>query len=243
MDKENIQTLFNEASESLKRLEKEIKRHVDTPVENIDTDDFQRVFLPDGYIRRVQHFREAYQLNKLFGNNKAFIDNVAYSLQLSDLYNYVINRFHLFWSVEKLFLKSAIINLVSVHEALLYCTLKELHSFCVFDGKVCPHNQSCGGYIKSINKMRFQGALDTYRHKIGMHNENLFEKLISLRKLRDNIHIHTVSLNEFYENEDYCKKKYNEAILCLRYLKMHLYDTITSFKEYRDIYCIVRKGI
>lgn len=234
---DEIQQLIVNATISLKELEIKIREKIDTPNSNINTDDYTLINIPDNYIRTADHFRISYNLQRLI-ESKAERDNIAYSLQLSDLYNYFINRFNIFLSVGVLFRKQALINIVSIQEGILKCTYNSLRKYCLDkQNNVCKYNSECKYYLKSLNKLKNNGLLDNYAEVIGFYNELVFEKLKEQKAIRDKIHIHDIEHNELANNSDYTKQKYNEAILVLRFIKIHLLPAIERFKKERQIEC------
>lgn len=116
------------------------------PEENIDIKEVEKVKVPRKYIRTVQYFKKKYNLSELL-NNLAISDNISYHLQLSDFINYIINRFGIGLSVESMFYKIAIINILSIIEALLYGVALKLHSSCFIADKLCKHNINCKYYF------------------------------------------------------------------------------------------------
>lgn len=152
MNKERIQALFNEITNSLANLESEIRLTFDTPNENINKDEFLLANIPDNYIRTSEYYRINYRLSQLI-SNRIQINNIAYSLQLSDFFNYILYRLNLFGVIKNLFIKNAIINIFSIQEGILYSSLITLNSYCWFSGKICNHNSACQFYVKSRSQL------------------------------------------------------------------------------------------
>lgn len=236
MNIERIQNLFNEVGNALAKLEQEIRVTLDTPRENINRDDFSLANIPDNYIRTGEYYRINYNLSNLL-NNKTQIDNIAYSLQLSDFFNYIINRLNIYGVIKNLFIKSAIINIFSIEEGLLYSSLMSLNSYCWFDEKVCNLNSNCKYYVKARNQLTFNSLMQTFQDKIGFHHERYREIMFRLKEIRDNVHLEDVKFNEWAENEKYSLNQYNEAILTLRYLKFQLHRSLADFRRNRDEGC------
>lgn len=234
---DNIQDLFDIVSESLFKLEERIRFDIQTPEQNIKTEDYRLINLPDNYIRKAEYFRHEYKLYELVDLKDAR-DNIAYSLQLSDLNNYFINRFNLFWSVGVLFRKQALINIISVQEGILKCTYDSLRKHCVEkDNEVCKHNNNCKYYLKNLNKIRNNVLLESYQNIIGFYDLELFKLLAEQKAVRDKIHIHVISENEFKDDKDYTIEKYNEAVMVLKFIKDSLPDAINDFKNRRTEGC------
>lgn len=127
-----------------------------------------KITLPFGYIRKADQFRIDYNLFKLI-DDRTVINNIAYSLQMSDFYNYVLNRFNIFLSIDQYFTKYAITNIFSSFEALLFASVAKLHKFCISkDGVICSKCNKCSYYINSVNQFKFKNLLDLYIEKIGI---------------------------------------------------------------------------
>jgi len=234
---DDIQDLLDIVSESLFELEERIKFDFQTPEQNIKTEDYQLINLPDNYIRKAEYFREAYKLYELIDSKDAR-DNIAYSLQLSDLNNYFINRINLFWSVGVLFRKQALINIISIQEGIMKCTYDSLRKHCVEkDDEVCKHNNTCKYYLKNLNKIRNNGLLESYQNVIGFYDKDLFKLLAEQKAVRDKIHIHVINENEFKDDKDYTIEKYNEAVKVLKFLRESLPNAINDFKNKRTQKC------
>lgn len=150
MNKERVQALFNELTNSLANLEREIKLTLDTPSENINKDEFHLANIPDNYIRTAEYYRINYRLSQMI-SDRIQISNIAYSLQLSDFFNYLLFRINLFGVIKNLFIKNAIMNIFSIQEGILYSSLITLNKYCWFSGKVCHQNVACQYYVKSRN--------------------------------------------------------------------------------------------
>ena len=230
------QKLINKASTALSELENKIKEEQQVPEENIDITKYNLIKIPSEYIRTATFFRKEYRLNHLINNQKS-IDNIAYSLQLSDLNNYFINRFNLFLSVGVVFRKQALINIVSIQEGLLKCTYLTLREYCVDHGNTCSKNSNCKYYLKSLNNIRNDGLLKRYKEVIGLNDQHIFTLLSEQKAVRDKIHIHHIDENELFNNQEYTLNKYNEAIMVLKYLKTNLCDCVSTFKQAREKGC------
>ena len=113
MKRVDIQEKFDEAGKLLKELEDLIREDYQTPKENIDISKYEGIKFPPNYIRTAEYFRREYNLDKLISISTK-IDNIAYSLQLSDFFNYLINRFHVYGIIKNLLIKQSIINSFSI---------------------------------------------------------------------------------------------------------------------------------
>jgi hypothetical protein len=234
---QEIQEAFNKASNALTELEATIRKYHNTPVANINARNFSKLRFPVRYIRTRNHFADTYNLNGLIGNYRQR-DSIAYSLMQSDVYNYLINRFQFWGIIEKLLLKGAIINLVSVIEGLLMCSLGHLNQHCRFDDtRVCKHQSKCNLYIKSSKHLKIAGAADILRDKLLMNDAAILADMITLNDIRNNVHLSILERHEF-ANDDYCLGNYNKAIRVLSYLKTNQLASTQSYVQRRIAGCI-----
>ena len=217
---QEIQEAFNKASKALGELEATIRKYHNTPVTNINASSFYKLRFPSSYIRPRNHFADTYNLNALI-SNKRQKDSIAYSLMQSDVYNYFINRFEFWGIIDKLVLKGAIINLVSVIEGLLMCSIGHLHQHCrIDDTRVCKHQGRCSLYIKSSKHLKISQAADILRDKLLMNDAAILADIITLNAIRNNVHLSILDRHEF-ANDDYCLANYNKAIRVLNFLKVN----------------------
>jgi len=103
MDPERVQNLFREITNSLSNLETEIRTTYNTPNENIKKEDFVLANIPDNYIRTAEYFRVNYRLNEMV-SSRIQVNNIAYSLQIADFFNYILFRINLFGVIKNLFI-------------------------------------------------------------------------------------------------------------------------------------------
>jgi len=233
---QEIQAAFDKASAAITELENTIRKHYDTPRENIRSVDFQKISFPWRYIRTRSHFATDYNLDYLIGNNRQR-DSIAYSLMQSDLHNYLINRIQVWGIVKKLLLKGAIINLVSIIEGLLMCSLGHLHQRCRIDiTTVCKNQNRCTFYIKSSKHLKVSGATDILRNKLLMMDEDILSDINTLNNIRNNVHLSILERHEFI-NDDYSIENYNKAIRVLKYLKLNQRAYTEQFVERRHQGC------
>lgn len=99
----------------------------------------KKIQFPSGYIRTVRHLKSSYHLSSIFPT-RATRHNVTYALEVSDLMNYIVNRINIWGSVEIIFYKLAIINIVSIMESII---LEAANN-------ICCCTQSCGKTIPAI---------------------------------------------------------------------------------------------
>ncbi|MES2416751.1 MAG: hypothetical protein V4541_01115 [Bacteroidota bacterium] len=238
-NKKEIQDAFQNASLALRSLEEVIRKYYNTPKENLNIKEFKKIQFPPNYIRTKYHFVQQYNLNVLI-TDKIKIASIAYSLMQSDLHNYILNRVHIWGIVEGFFFKSAIINLVSIIEALILCSISKQHTFCTTNnGKtVCKFNGNCKFYIKSAKHMKVKEAIEYFKDKYFNGNLEIYDDLIHLNRIRNNVHISILEEHEF-ESKDYCFESYNKAIRVLLYLKENQYKVMQEYHIHRNNGCEV----
>ena len=144
----------NEQISELLRKNEELLREdgFDLPNENFVVGDWYKIKIPSGYIRNTTYFYEKYHLDSIVKEWQVKA-NIAYSFQLSDFYNYLFNRFNIWGSVVIIFYKNAIINLVSIFEALvLECA-----------NNICERPSEC----KKVNDCRLlkEGTVELLRQE------------------------------------------------------------------------------
>ena len=61
------------------------------PVDNFFIEKEKRIKMPQGYIRTSREFWGQYHLNDIVDNRNTK-NNISYALQLSDYYNFLLNR-------------------------------------------------------------------------------------------------------------------------------------------------------
>lgn len=103
MTDEDVKQLLNNnerISNLLRDNEALIKRAgYNPPNKNFAVSKEKRVKIPAGYIRTSGEFWKAYHLAEIVENRNTR-NNISYALQLSDYYNYMLNRFNIWGSIE-----------------------------------------------------------------------------------------------------------------------------------------------
>lgn len=198
------------------------------PEKNFVVEGSDKINIPSGYIRVTTYFSQKYHLNEII-RTRVVRDNITYAFQITDFYNYIINRFYIWGSLQTMFYKDAIITLVSIMEAFI--------SECV--NNICNNTKNC----TSVNKCKFH-------FNKGERGEKVFEALKKLKKisivgfsdiemerveeflsLRNRVHIRLAEENEF-NSADFCLEKYNELICLLQRLSDDIYNN--GVKYYID---------
>lgn len=240
MDSVRVQNLFQEITNSLRILETEIRTTYNTPNENIKKEDFVLSNIPDKYIRTAEYFRVNYRLNEMI-SSRIQVNNIAYSLQIADFFNYILYRINLFGVIKNLFIKNAIINIFSIQEGILYSSVISLNEYCKFKDTGCKHHHNCPFFIRSRNKLTFNSLMETFREKVVFHHDRYREIMFKLKERRDNVHLEDVQYSEWAETDRYSIEQYHDALLSLRYLKLQLHVSLDTFRRHRSEGCILRK--
>ena len=241
-DISEIQIAFNEATIAVRNLENIINKHFNTPVENINISKFTKIRVPKNYIRTVEYFKNEYNLDAII-SDKIRRKNISYALLQSDFHNFLINRIEVYGAVEALLLKMGIINLVSIIEALIICSLSKLHLFCALNGDnegdiICKSQNKCGAYINKTGSLKFEKAIKLFCSQIISDNSVLLDNLLAMKDIRNNIHISLIEESE-YDNADYNLKNYNLAINTLDFLKKNQLRYIQDFESRQLQKCLV----
>lgn len=198
-----------------------IRNGLKPPIRQPNLRDHEKIRFPRGYIRKASEFRDRYSLPQLIhdGDRRS---NIAYALQTTDFLNYLVNRFSIGLSVERVLYKIAIAHIVSIIEALIYGTIDSLHKHCVEDTRVCHRSSRCPLYIKSPNKYTFRHAIDLLISKEVLRlSEEEKTGLLELKTIRDRVHIWDAIGNEFLDH-DFALKEYNSCIRILSTVREHL---------------------
>lgn len=215
MDNEKIiEYLENNKSISLLFAENEnILRSAgyDPPCLNFTVENKKRINIPAGYIRTSEEFRSKYHLGELVESHNTR-KNISYALQLSDFYNFLVNRFNLWGSIEIMLYKQAFVNVVSIIEALILESSNRINHFC----KQCQNIGKCQNNICKKDRENMKSAV-VRLCELGILDINEVEKnrLIELYNLRNKIHIRLNDQNEFLDGK-YNMNLYNEVIELLQ---------------------------
>lgn len=179
----------------------------------------EKIVFPSGYIRTVAFFNAKYHLNDLFPNWEKR-NNIAYALEVSDLLNYLMNRFNLWGPVITVLYKLAIVNLVSIMEALL---LEAANNICS-KASTCKRTTSCKNHLskdernnarKAVEKLNLIGVLDLSADQVS--------RIQDIIELRNRIHIRLAAGNEL-RMRDFTLELYNEVIGFLQLIDTQLFE-------------------
>ena len=178
-----------------------------------------KVHLPNGYIRVNEHFISDYHLNDIV-HDYALRKNIAYSIQFSDLHNFMLNRLFIWGSVRTMLIKGAVVNLISVFEALVF----ECASNICCNTHECTKLQTCTNHFN--NKQRTQSYEALLKMKelgIITFTDVEIERIHEIIGFRNRIHIKNATENEFISS-DFSLSLYNELIVYLKRLTEMIYQ-------------------
>ncbi len=151
---------------------------------------------------------------KICGGDLDQASNIAYSLEISDFYNYILNRFGIYGPILVLMYKQATINAVSIIEALVKAYIETLLQRCVH----CENYGRCEARVtrKKI-KSRFQDLMENYKGLQlldGLTDED-YDKICELYEYRNHVHLLKSKDNDLKEDR-HSVEQYNRTIEGLR---------------------------
>ena len=188
------------------------------PQENFALERSDKISFPSGYIRTVAYFESKYHLRAIC-RNAYTRQNIAYTLESSDLINYMLNRINIWGAVETIFYKLAIVNIVSVIEALL---LEAANNICC-NASSCKRTNKCSNHFskderqnarKAAEKLVLIGVLD--------FDENELARIQEIIDFRNRIHIRLATGSEM-NLDDFTLQLYNEVIRYLQRIDEQIY--------------------
>lgn len=153
-----------------------------------------KVRFPRGFIRTAAHFRQRFN----FLNDEVLKRNVAYTLILSDVYRWLLNRTDISRTAKEMIIKEGICLVGSICESVTKDALTGIVS-------------KKKGYKDRTKYLRDNGVID----------EELKIELDWVWDTRNNEHLFLV---EIREHEHYRLADYNRAILALRKVRDRLDD-------------------
>ena len=191
----------------------------DPPVKNLTLPQNEQIQFPTGYIRTVTNFNEKHHLKAIFPFQYSR-HNVTYALEVSDLMNFVFNRINIWGPVETVFYKLAIVNLVSVMEAII---LEAANNICK-NANRCNKTKKCFKHFskdernnarKALGKLVLINVLD--------YDENKLARLQEIIDLRNRIHIRLTKGSEL-QLDDFNLELYNEVVHFLQDLDKQIFE-------------------
>lgn len=189
------------------------------PAVNYALDRTEKIGFPSGYIRTVVAFNAKYHLHEICPN-RTTRHNITYALEASDLINFIMNRMNIWGSVETIFFKLAIVNFVSVIEAIV---LEATNNICCNTSN-CGKTKTCYYHFskeernnaqKAVEKLASVGILDFDTEKISRVKEII--------DLRNRIHIRLTKGNEM-KMDDFTLTLYNEVVALLQDINEQIYE-------------------
>ena len=193
---------------------------LEIPEENFAVDQDYKISIPARYIRNKEYLVSRYHLEEI-ASDWIVRSNIGYALQLSDLHNYIINRFHLWGSVASMFYKSAIINLISIFEAIVL----ECASQMCYRANDCKLKRNECKY--SFNQKQRSNSFEALKRindlQITTFAEDELTRINELIGLRNRVHIRLSDKKEFTEKE-FNVDVYNEVIRLLQRIDNEIYQ-------------------
>lgn len=209
----------------------------DLPRENFAFDPVKerelKIQVPTRYIRTKGYYMKNYALMKICNKDEVAASNIAYSLEVSDFYNYIFNRFGIYGAILSMVYKQATINIVSIIEMLIKSYIKTLQKKCAS----CPCNEKCQGRIVNKNIVSpFKKQIDEYKRlQIFDWDEEKYEAIKDFYDYRNHIHITKATENEF-TNRMHSIEQYNKAIELMKEIDASMKDQIDLFSK--DCTCV-----
>lgn len=237
-DKEKIIYNNKKISELLTENEQILKcAGFNLPVDNFAFDPENergyRIQVPTGYIRTKDYYIKEYDLSKICGEDSVHVPNIAYSLEVSDFYNYILNRFGIYGPILSMMYKHATINIVSIIEVLMKAYIKTLQQKCM----ACPKKEECDGRIVNrYIKPKFKEQVDKYKNlRIFGWDDSMYDKIKRMYDYRNRVHISKATENELTDRI-HSRDQYNDAIALMKEINTAMKAQIESITQ--DENCI-----
>lgn len=196
------------------------------PISNFALNADEKIKFPAGYIRRVNFFDEKYHLKEIFPN-KEVRHNVIYTLEVSDLINYLFNRINVWGPVSTILYKLAIVNIVSIIEAIV---LEAANNICS-QANCCGKVRVCATHFSREERSNVRKALEKLTEiKVIDFDREKLSRIQEIIDLRNRIHIRLANGNEL-KLSDFNLELYNEVIAFLQTIDEQVY------KNAVPIYC------
>ena len=162
----------NESISSLLTKNEEILKSegYNPPCANFTIEKEKLINIPRGYIRTSEELGKKYHLIDIVESHN-IRKNISYALQLSDYYNFWVNRFNVWGSIEIMLYKQAFINIVSIIEALVLESSNRINCFC----KQCQNIGKCQNNICKKDRGNMKCAVEKL-FELGILDINELEK-------------------------------------------------------------------
>ncbi len=181
------------------------------PVTNIALPKDKKIQFPNGYIRRTTEFISKYHLISIFPRLYSR-QNITYALEVSDLMNYIVNRINIWGPVQTVFYKLAIVNLVSVMEAII---LEAANNICPYANR-CKNIERCHKHLSKKQRNYVQEAL-TALVQLGVldFDQLKLKRVLEIIDFRNRIHIRLAQGSEL-QLDSFNMELHNEVVLLLQ---------------------------
>ncbi len=190
----------------------------DPPAKNYALHNDARIKIPSNYIRTKDYFVNKYKLEEFF-KDPVITSNVAYSLQMSDLYNYIVNRFKIFGSINTMVYKAATINCVCIMESMIGQVLDDMHAYC----KECSYHGKCEYFF--AKKQQFSNKLDKIRkYNMLRLGDEEYQRIGDAYRMRNRMHIYTAAKENELTSKTFDRDLYNEIIAIMQQVTVNLYN-------------------
>lgn len=142
-----------------------------------------KIIFPKGYIKHKAEYEEIYQLKSII-KNEDIRSNAEYCLQMSDVYCFLDNYFHTYGSVNMAIKKAAVVNLVGVMEAMIFCVVGEVRERC----EGCKNERCKYRFPKKKNSLWDRISQMQKVNLLGWEDKD-YEFMVQSVKLRNRIHL------------------------------------------------------
>lgn len=174
---DSINAQISQICELIRNLEPEFRRR--SPIT-----DRLRIRFPWGAIQRANAYRDYFP----FITNRTLNTNIAYTLQLTDVFKWIINWFDIKGVAREMLIKTGVILFTCVMEAIVYDFVRN--------------------YVPEQVNKRYKKNLEKLL-KFNIINRDKFDRFDRCRKMRDDIHLHRLVSPELGK---YTLNHYNFAL-------------------------------
>lgn len=193
------------------------------PKNNYSVKKENRITIPHNYIRSKEDLIKIYNLDSI-ASNWVVRSNIGFAIQLSDFYNYILNRFNLWGNLEIMVYKSATINLISIFEAII---LECANNICS-NSSQCAKKKTCEySFNKNQRNNYFEALTKMNQLKITDFSEEELERIQDVVDLRNRVHLRLAEEKESIDNQ-FTISLYNEVIELLQRLRDLVYQNGVS---------------
>lgn len=186
-----------------------------------------KINIANGIIRTADSIIIQHHLTEIIPN-RIVRKNIAYSYQLADWYTYTLNRFFIWGSVNTMLMKNAIINLVSIFEAVV-CECA--NNICQ-DAKICHQNGSKETCFNQSQRRDTASTLNKLNEISVTHfTTEQLDRIKVFIGYRNHIHIRLAEENEF-SADLFTISLHNEIISYLNKLLEYVFENgVPQYKK------------